>query len=98
MIINKSNNETYKKKDLTIIYKVKHNKEPKIHLYISIENNIAKILLIDLYHLSIPADLYSNGRLIKRITLNVLPTLYNKVSEYNYNLNNILKDELVLQF
>lgn len=98
MIINKSNNEKYEKKDLTIIYKLKHNKEPKIHLYISIENNIAKILLIDLYHLSIPADLYSNGRLIKRITLNDLTNLYNKVSEYNYNLNNILKDELVLQF
>lgn len=98
MIINKSNKEKYEKKDLTIIYKLKHNKEPKIHLYISIENNIAKILLIDLYHLSIPADLYSNGRLIKRITLNDLTNLYNKVSEYNYNLNNILKDELVLQF
>jgi hypothetical protein len=91
MIINESNNETYKKKDLPIIYKLKHNKEPKIHLYISIKNNIVKILLIDLYHLSIPADLYSNGKLTKRITLNDLPTLYNKVSNYNYNLNNILK-------
>ena len=53
--------------------------------------NDALILLIDLYHLSIPGDLYLNHRFIRKITLKDLSKIYTKYKNYNYNLNNIIK-------
>ena len=48
--------------------------------------------------MSIPGDLYSNHRLVRKISLRDLPNLYNKHKEYNYNLNKILEtDEKELQ-
>ncbi|MBP3920978.1 MAG: hypothetical protein J6D28_05370 [Bacilli bacterium] len=97
-LINKTNNSNYSLMDLPNIYKLKNDKEPKIHLYVQILNDSALILLIDLYHLSIPGDLYSNHRFIKRISLRDLPKIYTKYKEYDYNLNKILKtDEKELQ-
>lgn len=93
-LINKTNNSSYSLEDLPNIYKLKNNIEPKIHLYVQILDGCILILLIDLYHLSIPGDLYFNHKLIKRISLKDLPKLYSKYKEYNYNLNKILeKDE-----
>ena len=91
ILINKTNNSSYSSVDLPNIYKLKNNIEPKVHLYVQILNGNILILLIDLYHLSIPGDLYSNHRLIKRISLKDLPNIYRKYKEYNYNLNNILE-------
>lgn len=97
-LINKTNNSSYSLLDLPNIYKLKNNIEPKIHLYVQILDGNILILLIDLYHLSIPEDLYSNHRLVRRISLRDLPNLYNKYKEYNYNLNKILEiDEKKLQ-
>ena len=97
-LINKTNNSSYSLVDLPNIYKLKNNIEPKIHLYVQILDGYILILLIDLYHLSIPGDLYSNHRLVKKISLRDLPNLYNKYKEYNYNLNKILEtDEKELQ-
>ena len=92
-LINKTNNSNYSLVDLPSIYKLKNNKEPKIHLYVQILDEYILIFLIDLYHLSIPGDLYSEHKLIKRIFLRDLPNLYNKYKEYNYNLNKILNIE-----
>ena len=92
-LINKTNNSNYSLKDLPNIYKLKNNKEPKIHLYVQIINNCILILLIDLYHLSIPGDLYINHRLIKKNSLRDLSKVYNKYKEYNYNLNKILEND-----
>ena len=66
ILINKTNNSNYTSGDLPNIYKLKNNKEPKIHLYMEIIGNDALILLINLYHLSIPGDLYLKHRLIKK--------------------------------
>lgn len=97
-LINKTNNSSYSLVDLPNIYKLKNNIEPKIHLYVQILDGYILILLIDLYHLSIPGDLYSNHRLVRKISLRDLPNLYNKYKEYNYNLNKILEtDEKELQ-
>ena len=92
-LINKTNDSSYSLADLPNIYKLKNNMEPKIHLYIQILDGDILILLIDLYHLSIPGDLYSNHRFVKKISLSDLPNLYNKYKEYNYNLNKILEIE-----
>ena len=88
-IINESNNSNYDNDDLCNIYKLKNLKYPKIHLYVKIVDGIMFILLIDLYHLSMPGDLYANHRLIKRTSLNDLIKIYNKYKDYNYNLNKI---------
>ena len=97
-LINKTNNSSYSLIDLPNIFKLKNNKEPKIHLYVQILNGYILILLIDLYHLSIPGDLYFNNKLTKKISLRDLPNLYNKYKDYNYNLNKILEiDEKELQ-
>ena len=77
-LINKTNNSSYSLADLPNIYKLKNNIEPKIHLYVQILDGYLLILLIDLYHLSIPGDLYYNNRFIKRISLKDLPNLYSK--------------------
>ena len=67
-------------------------------MYVQIINSSISILLIDLYHLSIPGDLYSNHRFVKKISLRDLQNIYSKYKEYNYNLNKILKnDEKELQ-
>ena len=79
-LINKTNNSSYSLVDLPNIYKLKNNIEPKIHLYVQILDGYILILLIDLYHLSIPGDLYSNNRLVRKITLRDLTNLYNKKS------------------
>lgn len=92
-LINKTNSSSYSLVDLPNIYKLKNNIEPKIHLYVQILDGYILILLIDLYHLSIPEDLYSNHRFIKRISLRDLPNLYSKYKEYNYNLNKILESD-----
>ena len=92
-LINKTNSSSYSLVDLPNIYKLKNNIEPKIHLYVQILDGYILILLIDLYHLSIPGDLYSNHRFIKRISLRDLPNLYSKYKEYNYNLNKILESD-----
>ena len=97
-LINKTNNSSYSLMDLPNIYKLKNNIEPKIHLYVQILDGYILILLIDLYHLSIPGDLYSNHRLVRKISLRDLPNLYDKYKKYNYNLNKILEtDEEELQ-
>ena len=97
-LINETNGSNYSRKDLPSIYKLKNIKEPKIHLYIKIINKSIVILLIDLYHLSIPADIYLNHQLTKKITLKDLSILYNKYKNYNYNLNHIIRsEELVTQ-
>lgn len=92
-IINKYNSCTYNLSDLPNIYKLKNNIEPKIHLYIKISNNTALVLLIDLYHLSIPGDLYFNHRLVKRISFRDLENIYDKYNGYNYNLNTMIKSD-----
>lgn len=88
-IINNSNNNIYSKNDLPNIFKLKNRVEPQIHLYIIINNSLARILLIDLYHLSIPGNLYINNRFIKSITLDDLFKLYEKIKKNKYSLNNI---------
>ena len=92
-IINKYNSCTYNSSDLPNIYKLKNNNEPKIHLYIKILNNTALILLIDLYHLSIPGDLYFNHRLVKKISFRDLENIYDKYKGYNCNLNTMMKSD-----
>ena len=90
-MINKTNNSNYKVSDLPNIYKLKNYKESKIHLYVQILNEYILILLVDLYHLSIPGDIYSNHKFKKRIALKDLVDIYNKYKDYGYNLNNILE-------
>ena len=92
-LINKTNNSSYSLVDLPNIYKLKNNIEPKIHLYVQILDGYILILLIDLYHLSIPGDIYSNHRLVRKISLKDLSNSYNKYKEYNYNLNKILEND-----
>lgn len=92
-IINISCDDEYSINDLPHIFKLKNKKDPKIHLYVIVDGDVAKILLIDLYHLSIPADIYSNGRLVQRISFSDLPYIYNKHHKNKYNLNNIEKIE-----
>lgn len=94
-IINKFHNANFQVSDITKIFKLKNKFESKIHLYVIINNDVAEILLIDLYHLIIPGDLYSNHRLVKRITFNDLPKKYDKVKDNCYNLSNILEKQLV---
>ncbi len=89
-IINRSNNTKFDKGSLTTIYKLKNKKEPKIHFYVQIVNNSMSILLIDLYHLSIPGDIYQKGKIVKKILLGDLPVIYNKYKNYTYNLNNVI--------
>ncbi len=89
-IINKSNNSSYTKNDLQNIYKLKHKDKPKIHLYIKIDNGSVLILLIDLFHLSLPADVYVNGKLAKRSGLKDLSNVYSKHKDNTFNLNNII--------
>ena len=95
-IINKSSNLEYSKSDLPYIYKLKNNIESKVHIYIIVNNSLAKILLIDLYHLSIPADIYSNGKLVKRVSLDDLKEMYVKLKNNKCNLNNIIKKDSIL--
>ena len=95
-IINIFCGDEYSTNDLPYIFKLKNKKDPKIHLYITVNDNVAEILLIDLYHLSIPADIYSNGRLIQRISFRDLPKMYNKYKKNKYNLNNIEKEKTEL--
>lgn len=90
-IINTVNNSSYTLNDLPNIYKIKNSKIPKIHLYCQILNGSMLILLVDLYHLSIPGDLYLNHKFVKRITLKDLPNIYEKYKKYDYNLNSIQK-------
>ncbi len=89
-IINKFNTINYNLSDLPNIYKLKNNVVPKVHLYVQIINNSVLFLLIDLYHLSIPADLFSNNKLVRRGSLSELKNVYNKFQYYSYNLNNII--------
>ena len=89
-IINEFNTINYNLSDLPNIYKLKNNVVPKVHLYVQIINNSVLFLLIDLYHLSIPADLFSNNRLVRRGSLSELKIVYNKLQYYSYNLNNII--------
>lgn len=76
--------------DLPNIYKLKNNVVPKVHLYVQIINNSVLFLFIDLYHLLIPADLFSNNRLVRRGSLSELKNVYNKFQYYSYSLNNII--------
>lgn len=52
-IIDNSRNDNVETSKL--IYKLKNKKDNKIHFFIERENNIAKLLLVDLYHLAIPS-------------------------------------------
>lgn len=90
-IINESNDKCYTRSDLPNIYKLKHRKESEVHLYIQIDNESLFVLLIDLFHLSLPADIYVNGRLIKRTGLKDLDNIYSKFKNNKYNLNNITR-------
>lgn len=89
-IINISNSSTYSKEDLEKIYKLKYKKDKCLHMYISIDSGNAEILLIDLYHLSLPSDLIQNHRVVKRGSLKQTKKLYSKYENCTYNLNNIL--------
>lgn len=90
-IINESNDKCYTRSDLPNIYKLKHRKESEVHLYVQIDNESLFVLLIDLFHLSLPADIYVNGRLIKRTGLKDLDNIYSKFKNNKYNLNNITR-------
>ncbi len=90
-IINYSNNSKYQTQDITSICKFKNKGSPKIHFYTMLSEGNLEILLIDLHHLSIPGDIYSNGKLIKRVYLKDMNKLYEKVKNHKYDLNNIVK-------
>ena len=89
-IINISSGNDYDKSDICNIYKLKNINEPKIHLYVEFENNHMNVLLIDLFHLDIPADIYQNNRHIKTILLADFPKMYEKVKNNRYSLNHII--------
>lgn len=88
-IINYKTNLNIKKKDMLHIYKLKNKNNKNIHIYISLVKTRAVLLLIDLYHLSIPADKWSNGRMVRRGSLRETKKSYEKFKIFNYNLNNI---------
>lgn len=88
-IINEVNDEQYEKKDLPYIFKMKNKSYPKLHLYITVNNNFAKIILIDLFHIGIPGDKYSKGKFIKSVSLKDVTKIYDKLKKNSYDLNNI---------
>lgn len=90
-IINFQNNSSYVLNDIINIIKLKNKDSKDLHIYVILNNNIIKVLLIDLFHLGIKADLYSEktGKLIKRADLK---ELYSKHSSNNYSLCNILSE------
>lgn len=91
-IINYNNNLNLSKKDINHIFKLKAKDNRKIHIYISYENDCVTLILIDLYHLSIPSDVYKNRKLVKRGSLDETRRIYNtKYESCSYNLNNIVK-------
>lgn len=94
-IINMSSGWHLKISDLPKIYKLKNKKEPKVHLYVFKSDNSLYILLIDLYHLSFPADIIQKGKLIKRGHFDDLVKIYEKIKDNRCNLVNITNKELL---
>lgn len=91
-IINNQNNSDYKLSDINNIFKFKHKECSALHIYVEKDNDTLKILLIDLFHLSIKADIYSNK---KKVKSGDLKKIYEKNSKNSYNLNNILKEDFM---
>lgn len=88
-IINYDNDLNISKTDITHIYKLKSKENKKIHVYISLINDNAELILIDLYHLSMPGNIYDNKKLIKRGSLSAIKRSYQKFESYGFDLNNI---------
>ena len=65
-IINYESGLRLTKNDISHIFKLKSKDNKKVHIYINLNSEIAELILVDLYHLSMPADVWSNKRLVKR--------------------------------
>ena len=92
-IINLSCSTKYTKDDLKYIYKLKSASDKNLHIYIKVSRGNVKMLLIDLYHLSLPADLIKNNIVVRRGSIEELKRKYLKYESCNYNLNNIINRE-----
>lgn len=90
-IINYKSGLAFTKNDITHIFKLKSKDNRKLHIYISLCDAKAEIVLVDLYHLSMPADIWKNKRIVKRGSLDETKKAYGKYESYKFNLNNILK-------
>lgn len=74
-------------KNIKFIYRLKHNDNPAFQLYVNkINLNEYEVLIIDLYHLVIPAADKAKGKKIADII-----TDYDCVKNYNFCLSNLNK-------
>ena len=89
-IINYKSSLQITKNDINHIFKLKHKDNKKLHIYINLNSEKAELILIDLYHLSMPADIWKNKKLVKRGSLEETKKSYRKFEQCKYNLNNIL--------
>lgn len=85
-IINKGYGRFYTKKDLKRIYKIKNKENKKFQLFLDVNNNNATVILIDLFHLAISADITKSNGIVIKTDLN---KLYNKQSNNKWNISNI---------
>lgn len=90
-IMNYKSGLSLTKKDIVHIFKLKSKDNRKLHIYISLNGETAELVLVDLYHLSMPADIWQNRRVVKRGSLDETKRAYGKYESYKFNLNNILK-------
>ena len=89
-IINYKSGLVFTKKDISHIFKLKNKDNKRLHIYISLCGEKAEIVLIDLYHLSMPADIWKNKRIVKKGSLDETKRMYGKYESYKFNLNNII--------
>jgi hypothetical protein len=60
-IIKEVQNVKYRRKDLQNIFKLKNNKDKKLHFFIRKSRNNLSLILIDLYHMGVYGDNIVNG-------------------------------------
>lgn len=93
-IINYENNTTISKNDvISHVFKLKNKDDRKLHIYLSVVNDTAELILIDLFHLSMPSDIWKNGIKVRKGSLDETKKVYEKYKNYGYNLSNVLNDD-----
>lgn len=86
-IVNKGYGHKYKMSDLSKIHKMKNKDNPKFQLYVYESRGNLTVILIDLFHLAIPADIYKNDGSIIKTQLN---KIYSKYATNSWNIDKIL--------
>lgn len=85
-IISVVNNREIEQKQ--IIYKFKNKNDKEIQFYISKENNVLKLYLIDIYHIVIEATNYKNGKADRK-------GIYKARKKCHYDIKEI-QDKLII--